>query len=552
VLSQRFYTKLLALVGIGILTGFLALSLANLMQMRTAIVSQNERTVAKLTDSAIRGLQTIMLAGYADIAQGYAANLKQVPAVLDFRIIRTDGKEAFHDNATIEQVNARLGDEEFIPRESEAAVQVLTADDANLQRSLADGATISYYATEPERGETLTFLTPIANTKRCFRCHGKDAPIRGLVKFTTSMQPVQEQIRQGLVLSASVSVVIAIVILAGAFVVIRRVSMPILDISHNMTEIAEGDGDLTVRLEPRGRDEIAQLATSFNTYTGKVRDIVRRVTESTRTMKDSVGGILDASGNVSSNMQHHQGETHALAASAREMATTMQSVVGHVKEAAATAAQVDEEARTSKQLLESTIESIGEAGNEAERAAQIIAGLYDQIQEIATVVDTINDIAGNVNILAVNAAIESASAGEHGKGFAVVANEVRRLSTLTRAATRKIEDGIAGLQKNASTAIEFMRSSLEHTQDRVARASKAGVSVDNITSAITEISLLNTQIDAAMRQQAEAAKSIDTSIQRVAGLTEDTMESMDRLSSRNVELSDLAASLTELVERFKT
>ncbi|WP_210398165.1 sensor domain-containing diguanylate cyclase [Motiliproteus sediminis] len=228
-----------------------------------SILAQNKRTMEKLTESVIEGLQTVMLAGYADIAQNYATRLKRVPEVVDFVILRTNGKEAFLDNSTIDSVNTRIGEEDFIPKDNTRIHQVLPTSDQHLQQVLQEREQISYYETDVNNEQLLTFLAPIKNDKDCHRCHGGDNPIRGVLKLTTSLAPIKQDIAA----TRSQSMVVLVVMLGLVFVVtsylIRRsVVQPINKLTDAMLEVSRGDLDQVVPVI--GRDELSRMAQSFN------------------------------------------------------------------------------------------------------------------------------------------------------------------------------------------------------------------------------------------------------------------------------------------------
>ncbi len=228
-----------------------------------SIMAQNERTMKKLTESVIEGLQTVMLAGYADIAHSYAKRLKRVPEVTDFVIMRTNGKEAFLDNSTIINVNNRLGEEDFDPRDTPSLHQVLPATDPHLQRVVATQKLTTYYETDAQNQRLLTFLAPIINAKECNRCHGSEYPLRGVLKLTTSLEPIQHDIKVARYQSLIVLVVaLVLVLLITSFLIRRSVVRPIDQITKAMHEVTRGDLDQEVPVF--GRDELSRMATSFN------------------------------------------------------------------------------------------------------------------------------------------------------------------------------------------------------------------------------------------------------------------------------------------------
>jgi diguanylate cyclase (GGDEF)-like protein/PAS domain S-box-containing protein len=267
--------KIIAVVGIIVTLSLLAMGVFYINQQEQSILAQNERTMTKLTESVIQGLQSVMLAGYADIARGFADRLEQIPDVTDFRILRINGQQAFLDNTTIEDVNARRGDEEFLPRDDENVAQVLPSDHPELLKALSSQTTASYYETSSSGERFLTFLAPINSDEGCHKCHGKERPVRGMLKLTTSLSAVQEDIRSTWVQSTVVvgTAILGTLLLTG-LMIRRAVVRPIDRVTKAMVRAA--DGDLTQTVPVMGRDELSQMAFSFNhmtrqlmqTYTG--------------------------------------------------------------------------------------------------------------------------------------------------------------------------------------------------------------------------------------------------------------------------------------------
>lgn len=239
------------------------------------IIDQNEEAMTKVTESVSEGLQAVMLGGYADIAQSYAANLQGVPGIIDFRILRVDGQEAFLDNKTIEDVNARKKEEIFYPRDEEDVHQILPVDHVELRLAITENKTSKYY-TQNEKGERiLNFLTPIENAKDCWDCHGSEPPVRGVLKLTTSLAGVDQQIAQTRQNALKISLATIVLIVLFTFAIVRRtVITPIMKITEAMKSIS--GGDLKQKIPDFPSEELQTMAESFNqmseelqnTYTG--------------------------------------------------------------------------------------------------------------------------------------------------------------------------------------------------------------------------------------------------------------------------------------------
>ena len=262
-------TKIILVFGVVASIAMLSMIAFYTYNQEQSILAQNERTMKKLSESVIEGLQTVMLAGYADIAQGYAQRLKRVPEIIDFVIMRTNGREAFLDNSTITSVNIRIGDEEFVNKEQTRLHQILPADRPELREVLRSQKQISYYEMDENSNRLLTFLAPVLNYKECHKCHGGDNPVRGVLKLTTSLAPIEEDIARTRYQSLMVLVVMLLFVFFVTYFLIRRsVVRPINALTNAMREVSKGDMDQMIPV--MGRDELSRMATSFNQMSREV------------------------------------------------------------------------------------------------------------------------------------------------------------------------------------------------------------------------------------------------------------------------------------------
>lgn len=303
-ISLKLRYKITAVIGFAVTAVLVGIGYFYTLHQEQTILAQNVRTVHKLTDSVAQGLQSVMLAGYADMAQSYADRLKQVPDVADFRLIRPDGTEAFRDNATIHAVNRRRGEELFVPRESESVTRVLPEDDERLAQVRGDVEMVYFYETDANGRRTLTVLDTIYNQNVCYKCHGKDHAKRGFIKLTTSLTAVENDIlrtRQEAILIMGTAL-LAIMVLTG-YMMGRSVVRPIERVTRAMIDASSGRLDRRVDI-PQD-DEIGQMADSFNnmseelqkTYHGlqreqdKLTTIIRSAREGI-VVTDAEGGVV--------------------------------------------------------------------------------------------------------------------------------------------------------------------------------------------------------------------------------------------------------------------
>lgn len=260
---KKIGTKLILLFGLILSVAVVSFSFDYSVRQKKNLYAQNERMMEKVGESVIQGLQTVMIAGYADTAKNFAANLHNVSDVVDFRILRSDGLEAFQDNDTIKEVNNRKGEELFIPRDTESALEVLPKSHFALESVRNSHKPYRYYH-EGENGQNLlTFISPINNEDNCHECHGSSDKIRGVVKLTTSLEKVEADISETRKTAMQLMSAFVIVILVITYLLIRRtVVQPIKLVTSAMTSASKGN--LKDKVPVIGRDELSRMATSFN------------------------------------------------------------------------------------------------------------------------------------------------------------------------------------------------------------------------------------------------------------------------------------------------
>lgn len=240
------------------------------LQQEKSTLAQNELTMGKVAESITAGLRSVMLAGYADIAEDYTQRLREVPEIIDFQIARVNGLAAFLDNTTIEKVNARIGEDEFYTRDEERKQRVYKVDNPYLEQVRTTQKMVPIYQTSAAGEHQLAFLAPIIPEKDCSRCHGKDDDIRGFVKLTTSLSGVEEAIRETRNQAFWVSILMLTVILAATTLFVNRtVVNPIKNVTDAMVYASKGNLDQSVPIY--GRDEISRMASSFNSMTAELQ-----------------------------------------------------------------------------------------------------------------------------------------------------------------------------------------------------------------------------------------------------------------------------------------
>ncbi|BAL23258.1 diguanylate cyclase with PAS/PAC sensor [Azoarcus sp. KH32C] len=293
--NMRIRYKITLAVGIAVTIVLVAMAFFYTHYQEKSVLRQNERTMEKLTESVAQGLQAVMLAGSADIAESYADRLKKVSDVLDFRILRTNGDEAFRDNKTILAVNKRRGEETFAPRETEMRIPVLPADDPNLLQTVETAKTLPIYERGEDGHRILTFLAPIRFIDSCSKCHGKGEKVRGVIKLTTSLASVERdiyEVRQYAI--GALALALAATMMLTGYMLGRTVVEPLEKVTNAMARVSGGDLDHQVPIQTR--DELGRMASSFNHMTSELKttyDGLRREQDKLTTIIHGAGeGIV--------------------------------------------------------------------------------------------------------------------------------------------------------------------------------------------------------------------------------------------------------------------
>ena len=332
----------------------------------------------------------------------------------------------------------------------------------------------------------------------------------------------------------------------------RLITGPLKEIIKRVEDIAHGDGDLTARVEARGKDELGQLADAFNQFLAKLQDLIRDITESTDQVASAADELSTITEETNQAITSQHQSTDQVATAVNEMAATVQEVARNASEAATAAHGADAESSTGRKVVEDTIGAITILAEEVDSAAKVIRDLETEAENIGSVLDVIRGIAEQTNLLALNAAIEAARAGEQGRGFAVVADEVRTLASRTQKSTTDIQEMIERLQTGTQDAVKVMDGGSERAQLSVTQAAKAGDALSNITAAVSSISDMNTQIASAAEEQNAVTEDINRNIVDISTLSDTSARGSEQTAASSIELARLASRLQELVSRFRT
>ncbi|MCU7914842.1 MAG: methyl-accepting chemotaxis protein [Candidatus Thiodiazotropha sp. (ex Gloverina cf. vestifex)] len=364
---------------------------------------------------------------------------------------------------------------------------------------------------------------------------------------SSSVQRAEEDMRLLLIIIV-VSVVFVFITSFNTYLVINR---PISLMRERIKDIAEGEGDLTKRLNEDASNELGELSHWFNVFMDKLQVLVGNVKDSTAKMSDATSQMLEMTKESSSGVLHQKTKTEDIVHAIQNLSVTVDSVAESAAEAEQATGSAEKESVKGSKDLRMTISSITSLAEEIDTASSIISGFQKDSEDIGGVLDVIKGIAEQTNLLALNAAIEAARAGEQGRGFAVVADEVRTLATRTQESTQEIQVIITRLQSGAEQAVDAMNSGRTRGHETAEQAKQAGVSLESITHAADLISEINTKIAGATDDQRQVASDVNEGITTISQVSEQTANRAEQTEQQGLVVSQLAQELQTSVKQFK-
>lgn len=509
-------------------------SLTVIYRSETSLVADVARnTTVDAADSYFDSINILMLSG----AMGNRGELQQRilsnESIIEARILRSP------------ELNAIYG-----PGSTDS-----TPRDELDRRGLAGERVIE--ETRDRDGHRLTVLLPMKaipdyKGTNCLLCHQHpEGTVIGAVRVTYSLDKMNATIRANMINVALLELLLFILgILIISYILNRVVIRPVNQFATTLHDI-EKEHNFNLRVAVNSDDEIGKMSTAMNSLLNNMQQSLKQVSTTALQLLTSSSRINDIANQTTQAVLHQQDQTRSVASAIEQMEASTHSVSHSSAQSVEASDLALKESNEGTKVTAIAIQSIERLRKDIDEASNVIQKLDDQAQNVSTVLQVIKNIAEQTNLLALNAAIEAARAGEQGRGFAVVADEVRTLASRTQASTEEIHTIIDGLQLDAKNAVDVMRRSLESAGEGVDQVQNTSSALNTIASEIRRINSVNHEVAQAVQEQSLMASNIERNILAINDSSEASSDHARHLSQVSLELTGLAQELETMLKRFK-
>jgi methyl-accepting chemotaxis protein len=347
------------------------------------------------------------------------------------------------------------------------------------------------------------------------------------------------------------ALIVLVLALATMLVIARSITGPIRQMVSLVNDIADGEGDLTKRLATRSVDELGELAKGINRFIDKLQGLLGDVLKTASEVNRHAGDTDRIARQTDTNLQHHQAEMEQMLTAVQEMSYVSQEVATHANNTADSAKQAQSAADQGKERFQQVIQSMHKVAAEAGKGAEVVEGLANDSAQITSILTVIQGIADQTNLLALNAAIEAARAGEQGRGFAVVADEVRKLAGNTQQAVQNTQELIEKIRQSSTNAVNAITQSQQLTHQAVSEADLAEEALGSIYKAISTINDMTYQIASAAEEQSSVSETVSGNLSKTNALANDIAQDATETAKASQALRQAADKLQQLLGQFR-
>ncbi len=503
-----------------------------LSEKKLAETFSAEQTKA-IADSYFDGLNKLMLTGGIAERGELQKQIAGLPNVLEARVIRGEGIN--------QQYGPGLADE--APRDEFDQAALKGEESTRIDRT--------------EQGRRLTVIRAFKASEHtrgvnCMGCHSvPPGSVLGAIRISLDLAPIDAQIRNSGFESIGIHLILFVLGMFLLMAALKRViSVPIKQLTDTMSRI-EQQSDISLRVAVHGKDEVACAGSTFNTMLERFAGILSQVSASTRNLAGVASQLVDVASRTQIGVKRQLSDTESLAKTLHQLAGTVQGVAQNTREAASAAIQADSEAKEGAATAATALGAISEMSQQLEQAVQVISRLDNDSRDIGKVIGLIREIAEQTNLLALNAAIEAARAGEQGRGFAVVADEVRTLAQRTQSATQEIGNIIVNVQGRAKEAVGAIQNAKQKTESSVSSVKDSALALTTISGSVGVITRMNTQIANSSGEQSMVAENISHMIGDIGDVARDAASHARDTQNASQQLAQLANELEKLVNQFR-
>ena len=374
---------------------------------------------------------------------------------------------------------------------------------------------------------------------------------KALQDFANRLASAKKESQVALMTGVIMGISIIAFLISVAWVISQKVTSNLMRIVHELEEMSTGKGDLTIRLETKAQDEIGLLVNRFNGFVTHLQLMIKVLANLSSGVTQGTEDVKKIAEHTKTGIVDQQHEIQQVATAVTEMAQTAEEVSRNAGEASTATDKADHESQSGQKVVGDNIHAITDLAKDIESARDVIQTLSNEVQKIASASQDIRSIADQTNLLALNAAIEAARAGEQGRGFAVVADEVRTLAGRTGQSTNEIEEIISSLLNGAQKAVQVMDKSKDQAYSSVDQSKTAGASLQSILGSIHTINEMNLMVASSAEEQSSVAEEVSKNIERINGFSEQTVEDAESTATATLRLSEQAEQLQAIVGEFK-